>query len=290
MNPVVIEIGPYSLQLGPLSYETGQLVLRAYSAWLMAGLVAGLALIMWRAVRHERTLRAALRWLDVSLAGLVAGVIGARALHVLLEWDYFQDHTAQIDNLALGGLAWHGGLLAGALAVLIAARLRGVPLRAWTDALALAFPLGMIGAWTGCRNAGCGYGYEVATLADWPGWLVAELPDVFGLYAPRLDLHTFGALFGAILFALALVLTGLGWLRGLRLWLILALAGLGLALFGFFRADPAVMVANRRADQMFNLLLLLASTVTGAALWLHDRRAESRAAPPSDRGAGSATL
>ncbi len=269
MNPIVIDFGP--------------LELRAYTAWVMAGVLLGLAVIALSAYR--RSPDAVPRWIDVALAGLVAGVIGARALHVALRWDYFQDHTGEIDALWLGGMAWHGGLLAAAPMVLIAARLRGVPFRAWTDALALALPLGMAAAWTGCRDAGCGYGYEVNTLADWPGWLVAELPDVFGLYAPRLDVPLFGALFALGLFALALLLTGFDRLRGLRLWVVLALAALGLALLGFFRADPAHTIAARRADQVFDLLLMFTSTVTGAVLWLHDRAtADSGSEPPLYEG------
>lgn len=266
MNPVVIDVGP--------------LELRAYTAWLMGGILCGLVVIMWRAYAHNP--RAVLPWLDVSLAGLVAGVIGARALHVALEWEYFADHPGEIDKLWLGGMAWHGGLLAAIPAVWIAARWRRVDLRAWTDALALAWPLGMIGAWTGCRDAGCGYGYEVATLADWPRWVVAELPDVFGLYAPRLDVQAYGTRFAAVLLLIALVLTGLGWLRGLRLWLVLALSGLGLALAGFLRTDPAQSLLDHRADQVFNLVLLLVSTVTGGALWLLDRRAAAESSPPAD--------
>jgi phosphatidylglycerol---prolipoprotein diacylglyceryl transferase len=264
MNPVVIDFGP--------------LELRAYTAWLMGGILCGVAVMLWRAYAHDP--RVMLPWLDVSLAGLIAGVIGARALHVALEWAYFADHPDEIDKLWLGGMAWHGGLLAAIPAVWIVARWRDVDLRTWTDALALAWPLGMIGAWTGCREAGCGYGYEVATLADWPRWVVAELPDVFGLYAPRLDVQSYGTRFAALLLALALLLTALDRLRGVRLWLILALSSLGLALTGFLRADPAQLLLGHRADQVFNLVLLLLSTVTGGALWLLDRRA-AESQPPS---------
>lgn len=258
--------------MNPILFEIGPLTLRTYSAWLIAGIAAGLALIAASAWRHDR--RAVGAWLDVALAGLIAGVIGARALHVALEWDYFAGHTDEIARLALGGMAWHGGVVAGALGVWGAARIRRVPLRAWTDALALAWPPGMAGAWLGCRAAGCGYGYEVATLADWPGWLVEELPDVFGLYAPRLDVAAFGALWAVALFALALTLTGLGWLRGLRLWVILALGSLGLALLAFFRMDPAPQLMDRRADQVYDLVVLGISTAIGGALWLGDRRAQ----------------
>ncbi len=255
MNPVVVDVGP--------------VVLRAYTAWLMGGVLAALGVIEWRAYRADPV--AVIRWLDVGIAAVVAGVIGARALHVALEWDYFADHTGEIGTISLGGMAWQGALLAGIPAALIMARLRRVPLRPWTDAAALAWPVGLIAAWIACRRAGCGYGYEVQTAADWPGWLVEELPDVYGMVAPRLDVQAGGALFGGALLALALILTWRGWLPGVRLWVVLALTGLGLAVLGFLRADPAQTLFDRRADQVFDLILLLVSTVTGSVIWLLDR-------------------
>jgi prolipoprotein diacylglyceryltransferase len=265
--------------MNPVVFEMGSIQLRAYTAWLVGGILLALAVIVWRAYRYDPA--GAVRWLDVGIAAVVGGVIGARALHVALEWSYFADRTGEISNLWLGGMAWHGGLLAGIPAALLVARLRRVPVRPWTDALALAWPLVMMAAWRGCRNAGCGYGYEVQTLADWPGWLVAELPDVYGLYAPRLDVQAGGIVFGAALFVIALILTWRGWLPGLRLWLIWALSGLGLALIAFFRADPAQVIVHHRADQVFDLTLLLFSTAAGAMIWLLDRRAGVFCAPPS---------
>jgi phosphatidylglycerol:prolipoprotein diacylglycerol transferase len=259
MNPVVIEVGP--------------VVLHAYTAWLMGGILMGLGVIAWRAYRYDPA--SVTRWLDVGIAGVVGGVIGARLLYVALTWEYFADHTGEIAKISSGGMAWHGGLLIGIPAVLVVARLRRVPLRPWTDAAALAWPLGLSAAWVACCHAGSGYGYEVQTLADWPGWLVKELPDVYGLVAPRLDVQLAGALFGEVLLVLALVLTWGGWLPGVRVWLVLALTSLGMALLGFFRADPARLLIHHRADQVFDLVLLLLSTVTGSMIWLLDRRAKT---------------
>ncbi|MCL4237031.1 MAG: prolipoprotein diacylglyceryl transferase [Anaerolineae bacterium] len=256
MDPVVIELGP--------------LTLRAYNAWLLGGALVGLGIIGWRARRVDPG--RAVRWLDVALVALVAAVIGARGLGVALDGDRFATSPHEIVRLSLGGMAWHGAPLAGLPAALIAAWLRGVPFRAWTDAAALAWPPGMIAAWAGCRDAGCGAGYEVATLAGWPGWLVAELPDAYGFVAPRLDVQSAGMLFGGALWALAALLTWRGWLRGLRLWLLLGLSGLGLAVLGFLRADYAPVLLDRRADQVFDLALLLVSAVIGGVLWLRDRR------------------
>jgi phosphatidylglycerol:prolipoprotein diacylglycerol transferase len=254
--------------MNPVVFEMGSFQLHAYTAWVSGSILLALAIIGWRASRYDGA--PVLPWLDVGIAAAVAGVIGARALHVALEWDYFSTHTDEIDELWLGGMDWHGGLLAAIPVVLLVARLRRVALRPWFDALALAFPAAMIGVWIGSRNAGSGYGYEVQTLAGWPGWVVEELPDIYGIIAPRLDLHLFGALTSAGLLTLALVITWGRWWAGLRLWIVLALTGLSLAVLGFLRADPAQTLLNRRADQVFDLAVFTISVLIGCGVWLRD--------------------
>lgn len=257
MNPILVEAGPFTL--------------RAYTAWLSVGMLLGLGAIAWAARRYASN--APVRWLDVALAALAAGIVGARALHVALEWAYFADHRAEIWRVWEGGLAWQGGLMLAVPAALRMMRLRRVPLGPWTDALAVAWSLGMIGAWGGCRAAGCGYGHEVRTLADWPAWAVAELPDVYGVIAPRLDVQLAGAVYSGALLALVLLLAWRGWLSGLRFWLILALSGFGLYFIGFFRADPAARLLDRRADQVLDLAVALLAVVAASAVWLERRRA-----------------
>lgn len=170
---------------------------------------------------------------------------------------------------------WHGALAVGGLAAVLMARLRGLSwteFRAWTDAVALAWPVGLSMVWLACRRNGCAYGCEVRTLADWPAWLVEELPDVYGLSAPRLEVQLAGVLTGVLLLLLAVLLTWRGWLVGLRLWVVLALTGLLLAVIGFFRADPAHTLLHRRTDQVYDLGVLLGSTLVACWLWLRSRQ------------------
>ncbi len=260
----------YGKRMHRVVVDFGPIVLHTYEAWLLGSLAAALAVIVWRA--HRFAPGQVLRWLDVGIVAALAGITGARGLYVMQQWDHFADHPDQITRLSLGGMAWHGAVLVAVPAAVIAARLRGVPVRAWLDAAALAWPLGMIGAWRGCREAGCGYGYEVATLASWPGWQVEELPDIYEFVAPRLDVQVMGMALGSVLLALALLLTWRGWLPGVRLWIILALTGLGQAILAFLRADPAQTLLDHRADQVFDLALLLVSTVLGSAVWLATRQ------------------
>ena len=49
-------------------------------------------------------------------------VIGARAYYVIFTWDYYKNHTDQILNIRGGGLAIHGGIIAGIIVALIVAK------------------------------------------------------------------------------------------------------------------------------------------------------------------------
>lgn len=268
--------------MNPIVYEFGPLTLHAFAAWLLGGVLAGGVLIAWRAYAYRERLADVPRWLDPAIAGLAAGIFGARALHVLVEWDYYAGRTHLITELSSGGLMWQGALLAGLPAALGVARLRGVPLQAWTDALALAVPLTAMAGWLACRDTACAYGYEVRTLAEWPALAVEELPDIYGQVAPRLDIQLAGMALTGLWFLLVLALTLAGWLRGLRVWLVLALIGLLWAILGFFRADPSQMLWDRRVDQVLDLGIFLAASVIGAWIWLlHQQRSDAGAARPA---------
>ena len=52
---------------------------------------------------------------DVYLGALILGIIGARAFHVALNWDYFTDNQAEMWVIGAGGLDWHGAVIGGLL-------------------------------------------------------------------------------------------------------------------------------------------------------------------------------
>lgn len=49
---------------------------------------------------------------------LIAGVIGARIYYVIFEWNYYSNNLGEIIQVWKGGLAIHGGIIAGLLAIL----------------------------------------------------------------------------------------------------------------------------------------------------------------------------
>jgi phosphatidylglycerol:prolipoprotein diacylglycerol transferase len=263
MHPELGRIGPF--------------VLRTYTVLIDLGLLIGLAILAWRGRQVEGR---AVKWLDVGLAGIAGGLVGARALHVVLSWDYFQDNSGEILQVWTGGLSEHGALVGGLAAGYLAARLLRVPLGPLTDALAVAFPIGAALAWAGCLMANCAYGQEVRTLADFPPLVAAELPDIYGTVAPRYSTQLFGAGWSLLALGVAALLTWRGVWTGARFWPTLAFYSLGALLIAELRGDAVPMVAGARIDQVFDLVVIAGCVVA----WLLVSVRPSRAASSKRRG------
>jgi phosphatidylglycerol:prolipoprotein diacylglycerol transferase len=98
----------------------------------------------------------------MCLMVLVAGVLGARAYYVLFNWDFYGANLVKILAFREGGLAIHGGLIAGGLTFVLS----GVRYRmgGWTvlDVAAPSAALGQaIGRWGNFINQEA-YGYAVS--------------------------------------------------------------------------------------------------------------------------------
>ena len=88
------------------------------------------------------------RFLDAVIGGIIGGIVGARAYYVILEWDTYAGDWKSIFNLRQGGLAIYGGILGGAIALLLFCAVRHMPLLQLADVLVPALALGQgIGRW-----------------------------------------------------------------------------------------------------------------------------------------------
>jgi prolipoprotein diacylglyceryltransferase len=120
-----------SIGLGPLQ-------LRAYGLMIALGALAGL----WIAQR-----RWAARGGDPSdiaaIAGwaIPAGIVGARAYHVLTDLPRFEGRWWHVVAIWEGGLGIPGGIAAGVAAGVWVARRRGLPTLVLLDVVAPALPV-----------------------------------------------------------------------------------------------------------------------------------------------------
>ncbi|MDO5047242.1 MAG: prolipoprotein diacylglyceryl transferase [Anaerococcus sp.] len=91
---------------------------------------------------------------DILFVILPAGIIGARFWYVLFEWDFYRANPSQILNFRAGGLAIHGGVVFGLIALVIYQRFKKIPLIDLTDVIVPSLALAQaIGRWGNFVNA-----------------------------------------------------------------------------------------------------------------------------------------
>ena len=242
-----IEIGPVTLQTFGICFA---------AAFLAAGAVVGKRLL---------ELGKPVDWAyEMAFVALVGGLVGARADFLIQNLDDVSDDV--LGNLFSGsGLVWFGGVVGGALGVILWAWWRNYLSLGLLDLAAPALAIGYAIGRVGCQVSGDGdYGVE------WDGPWAMAYPD--GTVPTDETVHP-TPVYETL--TMGLVALGLWRLRdrmsrpGLLFALYLLLAGVERFLVEFIRRNDDVAVGLTLAQ-----LLSLAMIVAGAAwLLLGSRRA-----------------
>jgi phosphatidylglycerol:prolipoprotein diacylglycerol transferase len=130
---------------GAVALQIGPVVIRWYGILMATAILVGL----WLAHRQARReglpaddLLSAAQW------AILAGRVGARLYEVAFNWDYYGQFPAKIIAVWEGGLAIHGGLIAGPLVGVWLARRWRLPVLRSLDVAAPPIALGQaIGRW-----------------------------------------------------------------------------------------------------------------------------------------------
>jgi phosphatidylglycerol:prolipoprotein diacylglycerol transferase len=151
MHPKLLTIPAFDVlgrTLGPLPVPT-------YGMLLAIAFLVGL----WITARQAR--REGLdagRITDMAVWVLIAGLVGAKAMLVAVDWRYFSSRPAELWSLLQSGGVFYGGLLAGILVAWYYARRHGLPAWRTADVLAPGVVIGQAIGRLGCFSAGCCWG------------------------------------------------------------------------------------------------------------------------------------
>ena len=235
--------------------------LPAYTALVMLGIVLGLfaAFLFWRAYSRRADVSQSL---DGALVALIAGWLGARAYHVVTHWDYYSLRPDEIVRIGLGGLAMRGALIAGAIALALYARVRGWRFARLADTAAIGLCVGQAVGWMGALRHGANYGI----VSD--SQIAIDLPDIYGLYAPRFPLQHAEIILFVGLFIVLLLAATRHPRAGTLFAAYLLFASTANFLLGFHRGDEAAFVGGLRIDQWSDVALVASALV----FWLLGRR------------------
>ncbi len=112
-----------------------------YGMTIAFGMLLAGAFILWEARRlgyNEDD------FLDMIISGILCGVIGARVYYVVFAWDRYRDNILSVFNIRQGGLAIYGGIIGGAIAVIVTCRRKKISFFAAADVVCFGVLIGQI--------------------------------------------------------------------------------------------------------------------------------------------------
>ena len=200
---------PYP-EIDPVAIELGPLVIRWYALAYIAGFLLGYAYCVRMANRTPAA------WTRYPSAGdfsdfltwaVIGTIIGGRLGFVLFYMPgHFLNNPLEILRIWEGGMAFHGGLLGVAVAIVLFARSRGRSPFALGDLIACAAPIGLFFG----RIANFINNELWGRPSDLPWAMTFPIPDRLEIYLPEVPRHPSqiyeAVLEGIVLFVLLLVL------------------------------------------------------------------------------------
>ncbi|MGM0366240.1 MAG: prolipoprotein diacylglyceryl transferase [Actinomycetota bacterium] len=129
----------------PVAFQIGNLEIRWYgiiiAVALLVGIIVAYLVARYRGKREEEII-------NFAPFAVILAIIGARLLHVLVNWPYYASNPSYILAFRRGGLAIQGVMLGGLVALFVFCRIRKLYFWTWADIISPALVLGQaIGRW-----------------------------------------------------------------------------------------------------------------------------------------------
>lgn len=141
----------------PVLFTIGSFAVYSYGVMVALGFAVA-TFFVWRGAEQFGFDRN--KVVDVMIIALVSGIIGARALYVMINLAYYRQNPLEALNLSRGGLVWYGGFIVSFLTLVIYTRRARWDLWKLLDLIAPYIALAQGFGRIGCFLNGCCYGVE----------------------------------------------------------------------------------------------------------------------------------
>jgi phosphatidylglycerol:prolipoprotein diacylglycerol transferase len=243
----------------PELFRIGPVIVHTYGALYALGILAAVALSdhLYRRRGGEPGVM-----VDMALPVVIGVFLGARAMFVLVEREYYIRNPLEILMVWKGGLVFYGGLIGGALAFIITTRVMKLELWDLADTVAPGVALGHALGRLGCFFAGSCYGRPT----DVPWAVTYTNPNSLARDVLGVPVHPTQLYSAAFLVILSAILVFIG-SRSAFKGQVIASYGILYGVFRFFieflRGDPRGAIAltgiTLSTSQAVSLLLVPAS-------------------------------
>lgn len=144
--------------MNPVLFNIGNFEIRWYSVLILVAIIIGIKLAQREALKFSLPNDFVF---NLAFWTIIFALIGARAYYVIFNFSSYQNDILSIFKVWEGGLAIHGGIIAGFITVYIYCKRYGVRIFKMTDIIVVSLILGQaIGRWGNFFN---GEAHGVAT-------------------------------------------------------------------------------------------------------------------------------
>jgi len=141
MHPILLKLGPFTVY--------------SYGVMVALGFAVATLLIYRRSPKFGIDPE---KVIDIAIAMIVSGIIGARLLYIILNLNFYLTDPIEIFKLSNGGLVWYGGFLSALVTVIIYTNKKGLGFWKVADLVAPYIALAQAFGRIGCYLNGCCYG------------------------------------------------------------------------------------------------------------------------------------
>ena len=246
-------------------FTIGNIEIKWYSFFLLIAFSIGSIIIY----KSKDKLKLTSKELTDMLFNLVlVAIIGARIYYVLFNLDYYLTYPIDILKVWEGGLAIHGGIIAGILYLLYYCHKKNISLIDVTDVIVLALPLGQaIGRWGNFFNKEA-YGpittYNTLKSMHIPKFIIEGMHINNHYYHPT---FLYESIWCFIIFILLMILVILKInKKGLFTSIYLVMYGIERLIVESLRQD-SLMLGNIKIAQLVSIVMIIIGVIIPIYCW-----------------------
>lgn len=246
--------------MNPEMFSIGSFSLRWYSFFILMGIMLGLIIAAFEEKRKGFPKDFVI---DLGFWLILAGIVGARAYYVLFNLDYYLKEPLQIFATWNGGLAIHGGIIGGLIALIIFCKKKNIEvIRACDLAVPSLIIAQAIGRWGNFFNSEAhGPLTTLAYLKDMniPDFVIKGMYINGNYYIPTFYYESLWCILGfIILMVLRYVLKKHN--KGILTSIYLIWYGIGRVYIESLRTD-SLMLGNIKIAQLVSILSIVIGIV-----------------------------
>jgi phosphatidylglycerol---prolipoprotein diacylglyceryl transferase len=230
----------------------------SYPTMLYLGAVLGIYVQLYAALLVGLDVAATL---TVTLVLLVIALLGARLLHVIVNWRVYREHPHRVFQFSNGGASMYGGLLMAVPLSLPLLAAFGLPFGTFWDLASLTILVGMIVTRVGCFLNGCCAGRPTS------GWWGVDLPNHRGVWRRRVPVQILEIAWGLVVLAGAILLWGRLFFQGALFFYVVGAYGAGRIVLESLRDEPD-RILGMSVHKVISTGFVAVSLAAFAAAWL----------------------